>query len=177
MKKVVISPMIADIIKSGMANIDGFLFDATKDCPFCGGYLKGHDIKRKKFVTILENNCRKNIYLNVKRHRCTDCKKLVYSDSPFYDNIRMGSPIVDFCLINLKIHPANHVSKILEKLNILVSPATIRSISVLDHGDIPSFDFHRILFPLSLLNISENILKNKGTGVNHLVIQMMQKRQ
>ena len=177
MKKVAIPPMIADIIISGISNLNGFLFDAAEICPYCGGKLKGHDTKKKKFATIIENNQRKKIIVNVKRFRCTGCKKLVYASSPFYDNLRIGAPIVDFCILNLKIHPANHISKILKRMNILVSPPTIRSFSKINSDSIPSINFHGVLFPLSLLNISETIRNEENSGMNEMIIQMMQKKQ
>jgi len=157
MKSVLIPSMVIDIITTGVSGLDGYVFEKVENCPFCGGAVKGHDIKKKKFATIIEDNKRKIITVNVKRSRCTSCQKLVYADSPFYKNIRMGSPLVDFCLINLKIHSANHISKILKKMNILVNPSTIRSLKGINADHIAHVDFQGIFFPLSLLNISEKL--------------------
>jgi len=177
MKKVAIPPVVADIVINGISNLDGSVFDLTEVCPHCGGKLKGHDTKRKKFATIIEKSQFKSIIVNVKRGRCMKCKKLIYADSPFYENIRIGSPIVDFCIINLKIHPANHISKILKKMNILVSPSTIRNFKELNSIDIPYIEFHGVLFPLSLLNISENLRNEENSGINSLIIQMMHRNR
>ncbi|MBN2733909.1 MAG: transposase family protein [Methanomicrobiaceae archaeon] len=176
MKKVAIPPMVADIIMNGISNLNGIIFDSVNECPCCGGQLKGHDTKNKKFATLIENNQQKNIFVNVKRYRCKDCKKLVYSDSPFYDDIRIGSPIVDFCILNLKMHPANHISKILRNMNIAVNPSTIRKFNTLKTGEIKSIEFHGIAFPLSLLNISENIRNDESLGINAMIVQMVQGR-
>ncbi|MBP2132689.1 hypothetical protein J2128_000610 [Methanomicrobium sp. W14] len=173
MKKVAIPPMVSDIIENGVININGFLFDSHDICPHCGGELKNHDIKKKKFVTMQKNGEPENITVNIRRLRCRNCKKLVYADSPFYDNIRLGSPIVDFCTLNLRIHPANHISKILRSLNILVNPSTIRSLKKNSNpGDIPYIEFHGILFPLSLLNISESLRNEEISEGNMLIFQM-----
>ncbi|MDD3407064.1 MAG: hypothetical protein PHP13_03165, partial [Methanomicrobium sp.] len=163
----------SDIIKNGIANIDGAVFESGEVCPFCGGALRGHDTKKKKFASNTENNQRRNIFVNVKRSRCTNCKKLVYAKAPFYENTRVGSPIADFCLVNLKIHPANHISKILKKLNILISPAAVRNLSSLKTEEIVYIDFHGIFFPLSLLNLSENLKDENFGGVNLMMLQMM----
>jgi len=168
--------MIADIVMNGILRLDGFLFDKSDRCPFCGGELKAHDTKKKKFATVVEGDSRRNISVNVKRFRCTECGKLVYSDSPFYENIRMGAPLVDFCLLNLRIHPANHISKILKKMNIIVNPSTIRSFSGLEPGNTPAIDFHEVRFPLSLLNISEAVMKEEGSERDNMLLYMLQKR-
>lgn len=177
MKRVVIPPMIAEIVRSGILSLDGFLFDAVGRCPDCRGGLKAHDIKKKKFVTIIEGGSKRNITVNVKRFRCTQCKKLAYADSPFYENIRMGAPIVDFCILNLSIHPANHISRILRKMNIIVNPATIRSFSDMEPGNTAAIDFHEIRFPLSLLNISEAIMNKEGMERDNILLYMLQKRR
>ena len=177
MKKVAIPPMIADIVISGISGLEGFLFEDADKCPFCDGDLRAHDIKKKKFATIAEGESRRNITVNVRRFRCRECGRLVYADSPFYDNIRMGAPIVDFCLLNLRLHPANHISKILRKMSIIVNPSTIRSLSGFSPGEIPSIEFHEVLFPPSLLNISEAVMKQEGSERNNILLYMLQNRR
>ena len=144
-KKVAIPPMISDTIASGIAELDGFLFDAADRCPYCGGELRSHDIKQKVFARIDTDMIKgingsgydkgdggtdrgRNITVNVRRRRCTACGKLVYSKSPFYDGIRTGAPIADFCMVNRDLHPPNHIAKILGKMGIIVTPATVRNI-------------------------------------------------
>lgn len=172
MKKVAIPPIVAGIAIDGISRLDGFLFEEAVTCPHCGGELRAHDIKQKKFATLIENGSIRKILVNVKRFRCTGCGRLVYADSPFYEGVRMGAPLVDFCIINLRIHPANHISKILKKMGILVNPSTIRRLSGMDPGKIPAIEFHEVLFPLSLLNISEAVLKERGEG-NALVLNLL----
>ena len=177
MKKVAIPPMIVDIIISGILSLEGFLFEDAEGCPFCGGELRAHDVKKKKFATITEDGNRRNITVNVRRFRCKECGRLVYADSPFYKEIRMGAPLVDFCLLNLRLHPANHISKILRKMNIIVNPSTIRSLSGFSPGEIPSIEFHEVLFPPSLLNISEAVMKQEGSERSNMLLYMLQKRR
>lgn len=109
----------------------------------------------------------RNITVNVRRWRCTACGKLVYSKSPFYDGIRTGAPIADFCMVNRDLHPPNHIAKILGKLGIIVTPATVRNILQSDIPElsnpenIPSVNIYGIIFPSSLLNISERIRRGR----------------
>ncbi len=194
-KKVAIPPMISDIVVSGIAELDGFLFDAADRCPYCGGELRSHDIKHKVFARIdtdiinggalsgtiagaaaaSDGNDNgdegtergRNITVKVRRWRCTACGKLVYSKSPFYDGIRTGAPIADFCMVNRDLHPPNHIAKILGKLGIIVTPATVRNILQSDIPElsnpenIPSVNIYGIIFPSSLLNISERIRRGR----------------
>ncbi len=181
--------MISDIVASGIADLDGFLFDAADKCPYCGGELKSHDTKRRVFARIntgilsndtpypdtaaseqtgtKDKNHERNITVNVKRWYCTECGKLVYSRSPFYEGIRTGAPIVDFCVVNSEIHPPNHIAKILGKLGIIVTPATVRNILQLRMTDlsnpekIPAVNIYGVMFPSSLLSISEQIRKGR----------------
>ena len=172
MKAVAIPPIVAGIVVDGISKLDGFLFEEADSCPYCNGELRAHDIKQKKFATIIENGSVRKISVNVKRFRCRDCSRLVYAESPFYEGIRMGAPLVDFCTINLRMHPANHISKILKKMGILVNPSTIRSLSAANHGEIAAIEFHEILFPLSLLNISEAAFNEKGNG-NAMLLNLL----
>lgn len=109
----------------------------------------------------------RNITVNVRRWRCTACGKLVYSKSPFYDGIRTGAPIADFCMVNRDLHPPNHIAKILGKMGIIVTPATVRNILQSDIPElsnpenIPSVNIYGIIFPSSLLNISERIRRGR----------------
>ncbi|MBP5474763.1 MAG: hypothetical protein J6X83_00650 [Methanomicrobium sp.] len=195
-KKVAIPPMISDTIASGIAELDGFLFDAADRCPYCGGELRSHDIKQKVFARIDTDMIKgingsavidatadgngsgydkgdggtdrgRNISVKVRRRRCTACGKLVYSKSPFYDGIRTGAPIADFCMVNRDLHPPNHIAKILGKLGIIVTPATVRNILQSDIPElsnpenIPSVNIYGIIFPSSLLNISERIRRGR----------------
>ena len=184
--------MISDIIASGIAELDGFLFDAADRCPYCGGELRSHDIKEKVFARIDTDTIKginagafsdaaangdgsgedgtgheRNITVKVRRRRCTACGKLVYSKSPFYDGIRTGAPIADFCIVNRDLHPPNHIAKILGKLGIIVTPATVRNILQSDIPElsnpenIPSVNIYGIIFPSSLLNISERIRRGR----------------
>ncbi len=177
MKKVAIPPMVSEIVMNGLLDLEGFLFDTAGACPSCSGELKAHDIKKKRFATIAQGGSKQNITVNVKRFRCMDCGKLVYAESPFYENIRMGAPVADFCIQNLDIHPANHISKILRSMNILVNPATIRSLSGMEIVNSPSIDFHDIRFPLSLLNLSEAVMKKEGSERNNMLLYMLQNRR
>ena len=114
-----------------------------------------------------DNGHSRNITVNIRRWRCTACGKLVYSKSPFYDGIRIGAPIADFCIVNRDLHPPNHIAKILGKLGIIVTPATVRNILQSDIPElsnpenIPSVNIYGIIFPSSLLNISERIRRGR----------------
>ncbi|WOF16211.1 hypothetical protein F1737_05560 [Methanoplanus sp. FWC-SCC4] len=170
--------MLSELIQSGIMDIQDTTFDRAERCPECGGALAGHDIKRKKFATVLEDGNPKEVCVNVKRFRCRECGKLVYAKSPFYSGIRTGTPIVDFCIANKNRHPANHISKILKNMSIFVNPGSVRNY---ERSDIPSpqsVEFFGINFPISLLNLSGTGIPDSDQTKSMLMMQMiMQKRR
>lgn len=153
--KITIPPMVSEIIANGIEAVDGAIFTELDCCPDCGGDLRGHDYRRKKFATVIESGRPRNILVIVRRYRCISCGKLCYAHSPFYPDTRLGSPIVDFCVLNIRRYPYNHISRILEKMNIIVDRGTVRNYADLDPGLIPSVDVYGIMIPYSLLRLSE----------------------
>jgi hypothetical protein len=153
--KIKIPPMVGEIITNALESVDGAIYTWLDRCPDCGGELRGHDYRRKKFATVLEGGRPRDIFVTVRRFRCTSCGRLCYARAPFYPNTRLGSPIVDFCILNIGRYPFNHISRLLEKMNIIVDRGTVRNYAALDHGPIPSVDMYGILIPYSLIRLSE----------------------
>lgn len=160
-KHKVFARIDTDIINGGA--LSGTIADAASDGNDKGDSVNGSGDDNGDEGT--EHG--RNITVNVRRWRCTACGKLVYSKSPFYDGIRTGAPIADFCIVNRDLHPPNHIAKILGKLGIIVTPATVRNILQSDIPElsnpenIPSVNIYGIIFPSSLLNISERIRRGR----------------
>jgi len=165
MRKILLPPMIVELITSGITGIDNRVFFRTGICPSCGSKIKGHDIKKKKFATIIEGEITKNIHVFVKRYRCTGCGKLLYADSPFYPGTRLGAPIVDFCIANKKRHPYNHISKILRAMNIVVDRGTVKNYADKSFGPVPCMELYEIKIPVSLISLSEVSFRNESAPV------------
>lgn len=153
--KIKIPPMVCEIITNALESVDGARYTELERCLVCGGELRGHDYRRKKFATVLEDGRPRDIFVIVRRFRCISCGRLCYARAPFYPNTRLGAPIVDFCILNIERYPFNRISRLLEKMNIIVDRGTVRNYAALDLGPIPSVDMYGVLIPYSLLRISE----------------------
>lgn len=164
--------MISDIIYNGVSGMDGAIFGDAKECPECSGTLVPHDNKKKRFATVIEHGAKRMIYVNVRRFRCKACGKLVYARSPFYPDIRMGSPIVDFCIANTDYFTYNHISKILKSMRILVDPKTIGNYEALNLPKPPSIEISKAQFPVSLLNLSNMGVPGENPTKNAVMLDL-----
>lgn len=52
MRTVQIPSMLRDLVSSAILSVDGITFTRLDVCPYCGGPVKGHDIRRKRFATV-----------------------------------------------------------------------------------------------------------------------------
>jgi hypothetical protein len=155
MRKVRIPSMLSDIVTSAITAFDNATFTECAACPFCGGEVKAHDMRRKKFATVLEDGKRRQIHVFVKRFYCTDCGRLCYADSPFYPDTRIGIPVVDLCTTLIEKHPFHHAARILRSLNIVVDRGTLRNYA--RRNDFPHPEviaMYGVEIPLSIFELS-----------------------
>jgi hypothetical protein len=151
--------MLTELVFSAIVGVDGAVFSSLTRCPACGGKIKAHDMKKKRFASVLIGGERQNIEVRVKRFRCTECGKLCYAESPFYPDVRFGSPVVDLCVANLNRYPYHHLSRILAMMNIVVDRGTIRNYAVKGFDPVPSIEMYGMNIPTSLLSLSELALR------------------
>ncbi|MCK8519421.1 hypothetical protein [Methanoculleus sp. 7T] len=153
-RKILVPPMLADLTGNALVSMDGVKFTDLDACPSCGGPLAGHDMRAKRFAVILENGKERIIRVYVKRFYCRECGTLCYADAPFYPDTRLGSPIVDLCLLLSQQMPFNRVAEHLRAMRIVVDRGTIRNYASRDFGAIPATELFGLPLPLSLLNLS-----------------------
>lgn len=154
-QKIIISPMLADLVGNALASMDGVKFTDLDACQSCGGdALIGHDLRAKRFATIIEDGRERTIRVLVKRFYCQQCGALCYAEAPFYPGTRLGSPIVDLCVLLSQQMPFNQVAQHLQAMGILVDRGTVRNYASLDIGPIPATELFGLPLPLSLLNLS-----------------------
>ncbi|MFW5639188.1 MAG: hypothetical protein ACOX8D_07455 [Methanoculleus sp.] len=155
MKRTIpVSPILADLIGSALASMDGVRFTDLDACPSCGGPVAGHDLRAKRFAVVLDQGRVRTIRVYVKRFYCQDCGRLCYAEAPFYPGTRLGSPIVDLCHILSKQMPFNRAAEHLRAIGIVVDRGTIRNYASLDVGPVPAAELFGFPLPLSLLNLS-----------------------
>ncbi|HVN65626.1 MAG TPA: hypothetical protein VMT31_03290 [Methanomicrobiales archaeon] len=173
MKRIAIPPMLGDLIRSTMVAMDGVSFDTLPACPGCGGPVKRHDRKEKRFARILVDGEEKDIRVLVSRFRCGSCRGFWYAREPFYEGARFGVPVVDLAITLSRVQPYHHTGRILTSLGLVVDRGTIRLYAGRAQREVPATDLLGIPLPISLLNLSNLVsLRPKGvpiTGAEVLV--------
>jgi hypothetical protein len=167
MRRVLVPSMLSDLVYGAVASLDGAMYVDLAACPYCGGEIKGHDIRKKRFATVIEAGKPRTIAVFVHRYYCTGCGKLCYANAPFYPGSRLGSPVIDFCVANAGLFPYRHVSRLLEQMHILLDRGTVRNYANGQFGDVACMDMYGIRIPLSLLSLIESAV---STGKESPVI-------
>ncbi len=160
MKQMPVPPMLETLVHSALCRMEGIEFDHLDACDACGGEVRGHDCKRKRFASIRgEGGKVREISVLVKRFRCTRCGKLCYADSPFYPDTRYGTPIVDLCSVLCREMPYHRAARLMDAMGIVIDRGTIRNYAGRDFGNIPYTKILGIPLPLSLLHLSTAALR------------------
>ncbi len=159
MRRIPVPPMLETLVLGALCRMDGIEFDRLDACDACGGDVRGHDHKRKRFASIRDEGKVREISVLVKRFRCTRCGKLCYADSPFYPDTRYGTPIVDLCCVLCRDMPYHRAARLMEAMGIVIDRGTIRNYAGRDFGTIPYTKILGIPLPLSLLRLSTAVFR------------------
>lgn len=153
-----VPPMILALVQGAVTALDGIQFLDLDACPFCGGMVKAHDTKQKRFARIVDEDGERDIKVVVKRFHCTSCGRLAYADAPFYPGTRYGSPIVDLCVVLSRIAPFHQVHRMLQAMQLAVDRGTVRNYADRDFGAVPATELFGIPLPLSILHLSTIVI-------------------
>ncbi|WP_165394769.1 hypothetical protein [Methanofollis fontis] len=151
--QVRVPPMIADLVVMSISAIDGVEFGNCERCPQCGGEVRPHDIKRRRFAMIEGAGGKREITVWVRRFRCVDCGALASADSPFYPDTRVGSLIVDLCLVLAEGRSMNNAARLLQSMRIVLDRGSVRNYATRQAGAVPSTELYGLRIPNSLLSI------------------------
>jgi len=162
-KRIAIPPMLGDLIRSTVLAMDGVAFTDLPACPGCGGPVKRHDQKEKRFATMQADGARRDIHVLVSRFRCGSCSGFWYAREPFYEGVRFGIPVVDLAIALSRIHPFHHTERILASLGLLVDRGTVRAYAGRARREVPATDLLGLPLPISLLNLS-NLVSRRPKG-------------
>jgi len=154
MRRPAIPPMLGDLIRSTLLAIDGVVFTDLPACPECGGPLRRHDMKGKRFARLLVDDDARDIHVAVARFRCGSCGGFWYAREPFYEGARFGIPVVDLAVTLSLVHPYHRTGRILAALGLIVDRGTIRMYAGRAQRVVPATDLLGIPLPISLLNLS-----------------------
>lgn len=159
MKRVRVPPMLATLVQAGIAAVDGQVFSVPLPCPYCGGAGAGYDRRVRRFATLIEEAGNREIVVEVQRFRCRSCGRIQYARAPFYPGTRLGSPVVDLCVILGKAYPYHQASQVLRDLGLLVDPGTVRNHASRDFGPVPVTSLFGISLPQSVMSLAMRAMR------------------
>ncbi len=176
-RPVPIAPMMADLVRKGIAAVDGATFEELGRCPHCGGPLRPHDYRRKRFAIITNGATVRDVRVRVKRFRCNGCGRLCYADSPFYPGTRHGAPIVELAAVLAEQMPPGRAARTLERLGIVLDRATVREYARLPLPPITTMNLFGIHVPVSLLQLPIPPARQGGSRVGAAAKQREQRQE
>ncbi len=141
------------------------VFTLRDHCPWCNGAIRYHDIRKKRFATIVVDGEKRIINVLVTRYYCKACGRLCYAMAPFYPNTKFGSPVIDLCVTLARFHPYNHSARILQELGIVVDRGTIRNFFSHDIPPVSYVKIYGLPLPLSLLLLSDLASKKQHSQI------------
>ncbi len=159
-KVIKIPSLLSQVIVAALTGIDMMEFTIREECQYCRGPVKFHDIRAKRFATVIEKGEKRNINIRVYRYYCQDCGKLCYARAPFYPNTKFGSPVADLCTTLAWEHPFNHVAKILQMIGIVIDRGTIRNFSCYEIPPVSYSKIYGLPIPLSICYLSDLFSRN-----------------
>jgi hypothetical protein len=154
MKRVPVPPMLAALVQSGMAAVEGRVFSDPLPCPSCGITGAGYDQRIRRFATLIDEQGTRDITVAVKRFRCRSCGRIRDARAPFYPDTRLGSPVVDLCVTFGRELPYRQVSVVLRDLGLVVDPGSVRNYASRDFGPVPVTVLFGLQLPQSVISLS-----------------------
>lgn len=155
MKVIKIPSILKSVIITALTGMDSMEFTLISECHYCKGPVRFHDIRAKRFATVIEDEQKKIISVKVHRYYCRDCGKLCYARAPFYPNTKFGSPVADLCMTIAREHPFNHTAKILQTIGVVVDRGTIRNFSSHELPPVSYAKIYGLPIPLSICYLSD----------------------
>ncbi len=146
------------MIRSAVILFDGVEFtEIPSQCSICASSLRRHDLKKKRFATLLDDEATRPVFVKVARYRCSGCGRLWYADEPFYPDTRHGAIIVDLATSISQKQPFHRTARILEALGIRIDRGTVRNYAT--RFSVHSTDMYGIPIPDRIIWLSGLIAK------------------
>ncbi|MCQ8894568.1 MAG: hypothetical protein NQU46_08080 [Methanolinea sp.] len=149
-----VPPMLSALVQSGVLAVDGHVFSRLDACPACGGRVSGYDTKERRFAVILDSGDKRPVNVWVRRYMCRDCGQVSPAEAPFYPETRLGSPIVDLCVVLSRSMTPGRAARVAEYLSLAIDRGTIRAYSRRCFPEIPVDTLFGFPIPRSLLSLS-----------------------
>jgi hypothetical protein len=152
--------MLQTLVQAGFSAVEGREFATLDACPHCGGKVTGYDRKRRTFATLFEDGSERDIHVFVRRFRCLACHSVVPARAPFYPRTRIGSPVVDLCVVLSRSQTPGRTAAYLSALGIAIDRGTVRNLKRRDFGEIPTTEMFGTVLPQSAVSLSLVAFRN-----------------
>lgn len=160
MRPVKVPPMLQALIQTAFLSVEGKEFSELQACPSCGGPVAGYDWKDRKFATIIEDKTTRAIMVRVRRFKCRDCGRVSPAIAPFYEDTRLGSPVVDLCVILSRTMTPGRTVMFMKSLGLAVDRGTVRDLSCRDFPEIVTTEIFGFVLPRSVISLSMVAFRN-----------------
>ena len=154
MRPVKVPPMLQTLVQAGFSAVEGREFSTLDSCPHCGGAVTGYDRKKRKFVTLLESGSERDIHVYIRRFQCLSCGAVIPARAPFYPGTRIGSPVVDLCVVLSRSLTPGRTAAFLRALGIAIDRGTVRNLKERDFGEVQTTEMFGTVLPRSVVSLS-----------------------
>jgi hypothetical protein len=152
--------MLQALVQTAFLSVDGKEFSELPECPACGGQVGGYDWKGRKFATVADEGKARVIMVKVRRFRCRKCGRISPARAPFYPDTRLGSPVVDLCLVLSRTMTPGRTVMVMKSLGIVVDRGTVRDLSSRDFPEVATTEIFGFVLPRSVLSLSMIAFRN-----------------
>jgi hypothetical protein len=152
--------MLQALIQTAFLSVEGKEFSELPACPSCGGPVGGYDWKDRKFATIIEEGEARTIMVRVRRFRCRNCGRVSPAMAPFYEDTRLGSPVIDLCVVLSRTMTPGRTVMFMKSLGIAVDRGTVRNLSCRTFPEIVTTEIFGFILPRSVISLSMVAFRN-----------------
>ena len=160
MRPVKVPPMLQALVQTAFLSVEGKEFSELPACPSCGGPISGYDWKDRKFATVIDEGEPRTIMVRIRRFRCRDCGRVSPSLAPFYPDTRLGSPVVDLCVVLSRTMTPGKTVMFMKSLGIVVDRGTVRDLSCRAFPEIATTEIFGFVLPRSVISLSMIAFRN-----------------
>jgi hypothetical protein len=158
-QKIKVPTLLSFLVTNALSGVADLEFTILRNCPFCGGEVKYHDIRKKRFATIEYDGEKHLIHVRVHRFYCRECGKLCYAHAPFYPDTKFGAPVIDLCMTIARDHAYNYTARVLKEMGVVVDRGTVRNFFEKDIHDVSYVKIYGHPIPLSIFSLSDLVFR------------------
>jgi hypothetical protein len=152
--------MLQALVQTAFLSVEGKEFTELQTCPSCGGPVGGYDWKYRKFATVIDEGEPRTIMVRIRRFRCRDCGRVSPAHAPFYPDTRLGSPVVDLCVVLSRTMTPGRTVTVMKSLGVVVDRGTVRDLAWKDLPEIATTEIFGFILPRSVISLSMLAFRN-----------------